>query len=154
MEVVRLRKKRLPEGGLFQYKEMENGEERRRVTFPFGARVSETSASEWNPATDTFPWQDAHYHQGLTEHYLVQFGWAGFLFLKGDQPVWEILKDGQHIVFLPLVPHVVLMGPGSVMVTITVGEPMGNPDRKGDDWWPYDDPILAIERLRLEAEHF
>lgn len=132
---------------------MENGEERRRVIFPSGVRVSETLASHWEKE-DGFPWQDVHYHRGLTEHYLVQYDWVGFLFEKDTRLVWQVVQAGEHIMFSPGEPHLVLMGPGSVMVTTLLGVPVGNPDRNGEDWWSYDDYAWDVERMRIEQEHF
>jgi hypothetical protein len=142
------------QGGTYTFKQMPNGEERRRLVTPYGSRMIETKAPHWDPLADVFPWQDAHLHKGLTEHYIINTGWVDFLFLEGDQSAWQILSAGQHIVFPPLVPHVVLMGPDAVMVTVTQGNPVGNPDRNNEDWWPFDDPILTTARLRHEAERF
>jgi hypothetical protein len=140
-------------GGSFTYKKMGNGEERRRVVFPAGTRVSETIAADWNPVPGMFPWQDAHYHEGLTEHYFVQHGWVGFLFETNGKLQWKKVEAGSHICFDPKVPHAVLMGPKSVMATILVGISIGNPDRKNDDWWPAADfagYAWELEKLRVE----
>lgn len=122
-------------GGAFTYKKMGNGEERRRIVFLAGTRVSETVAADWMKG-DGFPWQDAHYHKGLTEHYFVQAGWVMFLFENNNRPEGKRVEAGGHIFFLPEIPHTVLMGPKSVMATLLIGSPIGNPDRKDDDWWP------------------
>ncbi len=153
MEVLERDDVDLAGGGNFTYKKMANGEERRRVVFPAGTRVSETAATDWDPADGEFPWQDAHYHVGLTEHYFVQYGWVGFLFEEGGKFTWRQLYEDDHICFTPKVPHAVLMGPGAVMATMLVGTPIGNPDRKNDDWWPsqHTAGIWELEKIRVEA---
>ena len=157
MEVLERDDVDLAGGGDFTYKKMANGEERRRVRFPAGTRVSETVAEDWDSVEGNFPWQDAHYHRGLTEHYFVQSGWVGFLFEKDRKLQWQKVETGGHVCFLPKVPHMVLMGPEAVMATLLIGTPVGNPDRKGDDWWPAVDfagYAWELEKIRVEETFF
>lgn len=127
---------KLPHGGVFTFKQMPNGEERRRLVTPSGGRMSETVGPNWKPVSGELPWQDNHYHCGLTEHYIVRHGWAVFLFIENKEKKWRRLEAGGHIFFEPMIPHVVLMGPEAVIATVLVGTPIGNPDRNGEDWWP------------------
>jgi mannose-6-phosphate isomerase-like protein (cupin superfamily) len=139
MEVLDRADVELPGGGRFTLKKMGNGEERRRIVSPAGTRLSETIASDWVKG-DGFPWQDAHYHKGRTEHYIVQSGWVTFLFQKEHDHFfigWETLNEGASLVFPPQTPHIVLMGPRAVMTTVLTGTGIGNPERNGEDWWPF-----------------
>ena len=115
-------------GAKFKYKEMENGEQRYAVTLP---------TSEW-VRTVTGPvggWQNAHYHRGLYEHYVVEAGWMAVAHFHDDAEdetrmrVWMLQTNQAHNLYLPA---------GAVINTFKIGTPVGNPDRKGNDWWPHD----------------
>ena len=141
----------LPYGGTFTFKEMPNGEMRRRFVSPNGTRMSETVGPDWDSTEGNFPWQDAHYHRGLTEHYFVQSGWVGFLFEKDGKLQWQRVETGGHICFPPLVAHKVLMGPQAVMATLLLGTSIGNSERKEDDWWPVPNEYLwELEKIKIE----
>jgi hypothetical protein len=153
MKVLKRKERVFKDGIRFTYKLMENGEGRRRFVFPSGDRVSRTDASNWGLTDSKFPWQDIHYHRGLTEHYFVQRGWVVFLFEKEARLEWQKVEAGGHICFEPNVPHAVLMGPEAVMATMLVGIPVGNPNRKNDDWWPFERHVYIweLEMLRVEG---
>jgi hypothetical protein len=145
----------LADGTLCKFKPMPNGEIRTSMTDPSGTKISITKIPFWEIGAG-LPWQDAHFHKGVTEHYIVDTGWAGFLFEKGNEPCWQVVQAGGHISFSPLDGHVVLLGPGAILFTAQTGIPIGNPDRQGNDWWPvseYTARIFASEKERIEATY-
>jgi hypothetical protein len=135
---------------------MANGEERRRFVSPSGTRMSETVGSHWD-LNDEFPWQEVHFHKGLSEYYLVVQGWALFISEHEKLLTTVQLEVGDTIKFDPLVAHVVLLGPGAIITTQLIGQAIGNPDKNGEDWWPVTDKdfrtwqaslVMAEESIR------
>lgn len=116
-------------------KRMPNGELRQRVRFDDGLAVSITKAAENG-------WQDAHHHEGLVEYYFVLEGWM-FLVLHEDvddaeyQTQW--IPGGEMVEIALQTPHNVFLEEGTKILTFLLGEPVGNPERKGNDWWPDED---------------
>ncbi len=132
----------MPDGTIFTKKKMDNGEVRTRVKYKNGFSISGTESSYWSPGDNGYPWQDSHFHVGLIEVYTQIEGWSVYIFQDPISNVIEsrILKNsGDTIVFRPGVPHSVLLGPGAIISTQLFGEPVGNPDRKNNDWWPVSD---------------
>jgi hypothetical protein len=127
----------LPDGSAYTSKLMDTGELRTRIVHSDGFRTSRTRSPDWE-LTDvkSMPWQDSHYHVGLTEVYMLISDWAYFIWLNGEVPCSGILETpGQSKLFLPRVPHVVLLGPSTEIQTTSFGESVGNPQRDDSDWW-------------------
>lgn len=127
-------------------KEMPNGETRTRTKFLDGTTSSLTTMGDW-PCNESLPWQEAHYHVGLIEDYLVLEGWICIVACRlGERPIYMTYRAGTHSRIDPDIAHSVLLGPHTMLVTATHGSPVGNPEKKGNDWWPYPDIDTLIEQ--------
>lgn len=137
MKVIERTDATLEDGGKYTWKHMENGEHRRRMVFPGGLSVSSTELAHYEVGNGRLPWQGGHFHKGKTEVYFLISGWVAFVWLSGDGAEWDVLDEpGETFTFLPDFQHNVLLGPDAHIGTAIFGEPVGNPDRKGNDWWP------------------
>lgn len=127
-------------GGVdFTQKVMSNGEKRTRMRLPSGVVTTITEMSDYLLDVPTLPWQESHFHKGLIEDYLVLNGWillAEFWY-PCESPRYSIKTAGTHVRIGHGVAHNVLPGPGAVFQSTTSGIPVGNTDRKENDWWPY-----------------
>ena len=134
-------------GAVYTKKVMPNGEVRERVKLTSGLFASETRAKKWSFG-DEQPWQNAHFHKGRTEVYTLVSGWALFMYRRnGSTTKAKVLRnDGSTICFYPGEEHRVLLGPEAVIFTIVFGEPVGNPKRKNNDWWPASDDFVQSLR--------
>ena len=118
-------------------KVMPNGEKRTRIGLPGGMAISITEMVVYSLDISPLPWQNAHFHKGLTEDYLVLKGWAFFASsFSGEAPRYEMCHIGSHIRVDPERAHCVLLGPGTLLQTTVHESPIGNPEKKGNDWWP------------------
>jgi hypothetical protein len=143
MQVITREDREFGEGYVYTKKVMKNGEKRSRLKLPDGTSVSKTIAKKWSAATKNMPWQDAHFHGGrakqggLVEVYTQLSGWSVYVW-KDRFTLYYQLSDqpGEEITFEPRVQHVVLLGPQAIIKTHRSGTPVGNPSRKGNDWWP------------------
>ena len=113
-------------------KVMPNGEVRRRLKLPEGTSFNHTVAGNEGG------WQNAHFHKGLFETQVVISGKMAVateiengtashkvhIYVPGD--VYTSVKGEAHNVYLY---------PLSVIATVTHGEPIGNPENKGNDWY-------------------
>ena len=150
MEVTKRVDEELPDGTLYTKKVMENGEERTRIIFPGGMSISTTVADDWSPQLKVMPWQDPHFHGGyvaeggLTEVYTQVEGWSAYIWQGENGVLARVILDkaGETINFKPRVPHRVLLGPKAAISTQVFGVPVGNPDRKNNDWWPAQDDFM------------
>jgi mannose-6-phosphate isomerase-like protein (cupin superfamily) len=131
-------------------KKMHNGEVRERITFADGLVTSRTTAACWL-VEDGIPWQEAHYHMGLTEVYVLLTGWAWFITFDGEMIKRdELVKPGETITFKQNVPHVVVLGPGAQICTTQFGESVPNPNKNNKDWYPATEEVLLL--LEQEQE--
>ena len=137
---------------------MDNDEYRLRIKL-HGTRVSLTLMPPWDLMGDS-PWQEEHFHKGLTEHYVVLVGWAVFIYADKDRTQIEckLIQAGSRpstISFGPGEPHRVLLGPGTIISTRVEGEKVPNPSRKQEDWWPSSVtasfPFNIVSTLRVEG---
>lgn len=120
----------------FTRKVMPNGEERERIKYPDGSTLITTKQGPWE---SDVPWQPGHQHIGRFENYILLKGFMLFVFQLGPYDRIETRyyeKAGDSISFNPPVPHMVLLGAHTIIKTLQFGDPIGNPDRKNDDWWP------------------
>lgn len=127
----------LPDGSVFTQKTMPGGEERRRIRFFAGPSASVTKELDWKPSNGPLPWHDAHFYAGLTKTYVLVSGWVYLLWADPNVKTRCMDEGGQTITFEPGVPHLVLPGPMSVIMTAKYGDPLFNPDHPNkNDWWP------------------
>ena len=112
---------------------MTNGEIRLRSMHPDGSGYIRTEAGAKGA------WQNAHFHKGVRETYIVQRGWMAFAFVAangkyfvqryGEGDVVSSDPDSQHNVFLPM---------NAVIHTVKHGNAIGNPEKGGADWYEAD----------------
>jgi hypothetical protein len=146
--------------GVITKKEMLNGEERIRLRLKTGEKVSITKMGLWIMKDDeefSVPWQEEHYHKGTREDYIVLYGWVIFIWMDSMSKIHRriVVYDSRncYISFPANIPHRVLMGPESKMVTTSVvtNTIFGNPEKKNMDWWRSDNiprsELLAVEFL-------
>ena len=110
--------------------EMPNGEIRHRLMHEDGSGYIRTEAGPDGA------WQNAHYHRGVRETYIVQKEWMAFATLMEDGSFevhiyfpGEVISselDQHHNVYLPAY---------AVIHTVKHGEAVGNPDKNGADWY-------------------
>jgi mannose-6-phosphate isomerase-like protein (cupin superfamily) len=122
--------------------QMENGELRARLTIPGGSGYIWTE-----PPKDVKPaWQNAHFHKGVKETYVVERGRMAIAFMADDEdsPIGDegiacwvrMFRAGDVVTTKPDEAHNVYLFPGSAIHTVKHGEPIGNPEKGGADWWP------------------
>ncbi len=143
-------------------KVMSNGEIRTRIKFPNGITMTMTEMPDWKWQDEApAPVQDGHYHKGLTEVYYVLKGWMLYVGLIASTRDIHVVEQGETVTFHPNMPHMVLLGPEAIIQTTKYGSSVGNPERKGSDWWPcvgyYDsdwfkEGLLSVARGRKNAE--
>jgi len=136
-------------GAKFKYKEMENGEKRYSLSLPDGSEWVQTVAGPVGG------WQNAHLHRGIHEHYIVVTGWmaiARFCHDGEDGLHLEVfvLRPNQSVTFEPGEAHNIYLPTGAVIHTIKTGVPVGNSDRKMNDWWP--ESLLDADSKELSEE--
>jgi hypothetical protein len=138
----------------YTYKQMPNGECVRRIVIGDGddhARISHTKAPHWDKKKRPYPWQQAHYHEGLTEHYLVLAGWMYVVSYDAGGIIsghYVHAKDSEY--FGPREQHCILLSSDAEIVVVTTGVPVGNSDKGGNDWWPADDALTKYAaKLKL-----
>ena len=120
-------------------KRMPNGEVRKRVRMgDVTVHVTESKAGGW---------QEAHFHKGLRETYTVIGGMLAVAFdgtienasdypyLKSAPVAVKLFKPGDSITVDAGEEHNIYLYPDAVIATIVYGEPVGNPGKKGNDWW-------------------
>ena len=123
---------------------MPNGEKRLRFKQPDGFTVTSTIANQWKPE-EGLSWQEPHFHKGISESYFLISGEVWFVWCEGNLVFSQNLKEpGENIDFKPLVPHLVILAPGAHIVTAQSGQEVGNPDRKGNDWYPVEDTFWSL----------
>ena len=93
-------------------------------------------------------WQNAHYHRGLSETYIVQKGEILFVEFKNNEIFCQIYKQGEMFTIAKNVPHNVYMMKKSIIHTIKHSEPVFHPKKLEEkaDWWNNAD---GCEKLNL-----
>ena len=117
---------------VFDCRKMENEETRFRAKFPNGAAYIHTEAGEGG-------WQNAHYHKGLDETFIVEQGWVAVA--KRIDSLWGVILyvSRETFVIEKNTPNNIFLPKGAIIHTIqfgTFGSPIGNPDKGDADWWP------------------
>lgn len=131
-------------------KVMPNGEIRRRIDLG-GITVHITTTTEGG-------WQEAHFHKGRRETYTVIEGCMALASEDhnddGSRRDIKLLLPGMSVTTQLEDAHNVYLYPNTTITTVVYGEPVGNPDKKGNDWWPaaaFNDWTKSLPQDRLEA---
>ena len=134
-------------------KVMPNGEVRTRMKLPDGLSTTITHMPNWK-WEDDIPWQEAHFHKGLTEDYLVLAGWVCIMVLSDNDVSYVrclhhhyVPNAKAHVRIDSGIPHCVLLGPDAVLSTVIRGVSIGNASKNGNDWWPYHGFEKIISRV-------
>ncbi len=146
----------------FKYKQMDNGEKRHSIKLPGDVEVTYTIAGP------TGGWQNGHYHggpetragrskDGVHEHYLVLTGFMVMAQIEFDRhdpsDQWLELKQFKEhgtVSIPPGLGHNVYLPADAVILTVKTGVPVGNPEKKGNDWWP--DEVLDAQTKQFVTE--
>ncbi len=116
---------------------MDNGEKR------FSLKVGGVGYIWTEPPDDKAPgWQNAHYHAGLRETYIVERGTIALAYNyrfdgRSDfRNLVEIFNQGDMFTVEPLEQHNVYLFAGSAIHTVQHGTPVPNPAKtSGVDWY-------------------
>ena len=117
----------------FGGREMDNGE----LRFSLTVRGSGYVWTESSKARGE--WQNAHYHLGVGELYIVQYGRMAFVTQSADGTRHvRILLPGDMVATVTGEHHNLYLFPDSGIHTVKHGMPVGNPEKNGADWYPAD----------------
>ncbi len=110
---------------------MDNGEHRYRLMVGDAGYI-------WTepPANEQPKWQNAHYHKGIMETYVVQRGRMAFAEEKDGDRTVRLYGPGDVVSSVPGHAHNVYLFAGSAIHTVKHGESVGNPEKNGADWYP------------------
>lgn len=129
-------------------KKMKNGQTRRRVRMG-DITVTITTAS-------VAAWEDAHFHKGSRETYTVIKGRMALAIEdgKGDSVHRDVhlLSPGMSVTTEVGDAHNVYLYADTVIGVFVYDEPVGNPDRNGNDWWPASPEFDAWSKSLSEEE--
>ena len=123
---------------------MENGEMRFSANFANGSDYIQTVMAPDQQGA----WQNSHYHggrillpgepplaKGIIELIIVHSGWVAAADLLPDGTrMLNVYSRGEMWISRPGIPHNVYQR--GVTHCIKYGEPVGNPEKNGADWWP------------------
>ncbi len=119
----------LGSGFVAEVRIMPNGE--RRYTL----KASDGSGYICTVAGATGAWQNAHFHKGVVETYIVQQGWMGFVEITSPKTARiRVLQVGQSICSQTEKGHNVYLPAGAVVHTVKFGQEVKNPE-KDADWY-------------------
>lgn len=108
-----------------KYDIMDNGERKFRLNCNIdGSSYCRTEA------TEAGAWQNSHYHTLVSELYVVQSGWMVYAEKTIAEIKLRILREGETVIFKPLVHHNIYLASNTVIHTIKYGVQMDN------DWFP------------------
>ncbi|WNS45327.1 hypothetical protein [Paenibacillus sp. MMS20-IR301] len=89
-------------------------------------------------------WQNSHYHNSVSELYVVQSGWMVYAELQQEELKLHLLAEGGSVTVKPLVPHNIYLSADSVIHTIKYGKAQDN------DW--HASPELDVLTRHLPPE--
>ena len=136
----------LEEGFSVDGRKMPYGTERRvRLRTPQGSAYILTETG------DKGAWQNAHHHQGMLETFMVQKGWIACASNEEGHRALGIYRPGEVFTSAIGIDHNVYMAPFSVIHTVQHGRPIGNPNKKGNDWYDAD-PLFDAWTKSLTVE--
>ncbi|WP_112180455.1 cupin domain-containing protein [Paraliobacillus zengyii] len=108
---------------------MNNREKRYRLVGSDGSSYCRTVGSEIGA------WQNSHYHEEVTEFYVVQSGWIVYAEICLNEEInLRFLREGESATVKPFVHHNIFMSSNSITHTIKYGG--GGPKI---DWFPSSD---------------
>lgn len=135
----------------FDGRKMPNGEYRFKLSSKFdGSSYIRTEMTSDVPGA----WQNAHFHKGIVETYVVQEGWIASAGQKNEEVKVKIYKSGEVFTTEIGIAHNIFMSPGTTIHTIKhgkVGDDFGNPEKGGTDWWPALN--LDVESKKITEEN-
>lgn len=122
------------------------------MRLPNGITTTIAQMHDWK-WQDGAPVQEGHYHKGLMERCIVLTGWM--LYVTSVVPAGYtacVAEKGEMVTFYTNDHHLVLLGPETVIQTTAYGSPVGNPKRKGIDWWPSGEyyNVVRLDELSLD----
>jgi len=120
-------------------KVMETGERRARLkAFGLTSNITDLTAEGCKPG-----WQDAHYHIGVDESYMGAVGEFAVVIKLGSEFKLQIYDHRSGVLVPAGVHHNVFVFAGAKFFCNQneLETSVGNPDRKGNDWYAVDDPF-------------
>jgi len=119
-----------------------------RFKLPTGGKVSISEAPPEGKIE-----KRGHYHRGLLEVYTVHSGEIRILYRDQYGRFEQVILSHQYADACCFevqkgVCHAISQGPCAVFTTQTIGTPVGNPERNGNDWY------LADEGFQKKAEEY
>lgn len=119
-------------------KAMETGERRARLkAFGLTSNITDRTAEDCKPG-----WQDAHFHKGMWEVYTCAVGRIALVVMPKGPGMHSVTvcNPGESLHIDALAEHNVYVFEGAKFFCnqfqFDNSEGVGNPDRKGNDWWP------------------
>jgi mannose-6-phosphate isomerase-like protein (cupin superfamily) len=113
---------------------MDNGEIRARLMVGASGYIWTESPKDQKPT-----WQNAHYHMGVRETYIVERGMMAMVEQARDgSRTMQLYKQYDVVTTMPSVAHNVYLFPGSAIHTVKHGTAVPNPERGDADWYPAD----------------
>lgn len=98
------------------HQQMENGERRFRLVSADGSSYIRTESSSQGG------WQNSHFHEELTEVYIVQRGWFVYAELTINSELYlKFINEGETLTVSPLVHHNLFMSPYTVTHVVKYG---------------------------------
>ncbi|PWW40827.1 MULTISPECIES: cupin domain-containing protein [Paenibacillus] len=105
-----------PDNVITTFEQMANGERKYKMVSADGSYYCRTIASSQGG------WQNSHFHNHITEFYVVQSGWIAYANFANDQTLEiRVMGEGDHIIVEPGVHHNLYMSANSVIHTIKYG---------------------------------
>ncbi|RAW19407.1 hypothetical protein DC345_01110 [Paenibacillus taichungensis] len=98
------------------FEQMSNGERKYKMVSEDGSYYCRTVASSQGA------WQNSHFHNHITEFYVVQSGWIAYANFTNDHTLEiRVMGEGSHIIVQRGVHHNLYMSANSVIHTIKYG---------------------------------
>jgi mannose-6-phosphate isomerase-like protein (cupin superfamily) len=125
-----------------------NGETRIRLKFDDGTTYIRTLANGEKEG-----WQNAHYHRGVSEMYIVQKGSIVFAeYIKNNDIGYHEYAVGDVFTVKPNVEHNIYMMKGADIHTVKYGIPVPHPDKKDKaDWWDDTNGCALLNSLKGQS---
>lgn len=105
-----------------------------------------------SPSANLLAWQNAHYHKGIRETYIVQQGRMAFASGTSGLMTVRLLSAGDVITAIPGQQHNVYLFEGTVIHTVKDGISVGNPEKGGADWYPATEDFDRLTKSLSEED--
>lgn len=129
-----------PDNVITTFEQMANGERKYKMVSEDGSYYCRTIASSQGA------WQNSHFHNHITEFYIVQFGWIAYANFTNDQTLEiTVMGEGNHIIVQPGVHHNLYMSANSVIHTIKYG-------LNTDSDWSASPELDRVTQTLIESE--